>query len=126
MALHRPSSLWLRRSFVSMLGVFLFQAVLAQERHLTTRSTGLAQLPACEAFRTWLAEHPPGPNGLADRQELNAALKLARVRALELRALMEADPEQFVRRAMPAAERAQLPLPLQALIERPVKERGSF
>lgn len=43
-----------------------------------------------------------------------------------MRGLMESNPEEFARRAMPEPERAQLPAPLRPFIERRLKGRGFF
>src|SRR6267154_5784051 len=84
-------------------------------------------LPASSAFARWVRQHtnfvgttPLNPQILAD------GLSLAQVRRAEMRSLLERNPEEFVRRAMPGSQRAQLPVPLQSLIEHGVSGRGFF
>jgi len=84
-------------------------------------------LPGVQAFAQWLERHRGPDRSLsADSAALARGLELAQGRGREMRALMERDPEQFIRRAMPEADRVQLPPEFQDVIERPVKARGFF
>src|SRR5258708_3826037 len=79
------------------------------------------------AFGQWLEQsrNLGGLNQLSP-EALTNGIRLAQARSLEMRALMESDPEEFARLAMSSAERAQLPVQLQPLVEQRIKERGSF
>jgi hypothetical protein len=76
--------------------------------------------PADGAFQNWRMAHKTSAGDLA------TGIQLAKQRALEMRALMEKDPQSFVRRALPEAERANLPAEVQAHVERRVQKRGFF
>ena len=83
--------------------------------------------PAAETFSNWLKQ--PGNSAAirsGDAQVLTTGIDLARARQVEMRALMETDPQEFARQAMSAIERAELPVQLQPLFEQRVKGRGSF
>jgi len=83
--------------------------------------------PAAEAFAAWVKRQGTPPTGsLTNAQALAAGLELARARAIELRSLMETDPQAFAGKAMSAIERSQLPAQLQPFVEQRVKGRGSF
>jgi hypothetical protein len=78
--------------------------------------------PAGAAFAQWVRQG----NSPADVQSLAQGLELVRQRQLEMLALMQSDPKEFVRQAMPAAQRASLPSQLQPLVEQRLRGRGSF
>src|SRR5262249_13316333 len=84
-------------------------------------------LPAAAAFEQWaVQERILGPRAFTDTQAVASGLALAQAREQEMRALMERDPQEFVRRAMAETERAQLPLEIRSLIEQRIKGRGFF
>jgi hypothetical protein len=106
------------------MGLFI---LVAQVRAATSFPPPENSLPASERFSTWLRDHhSPDGSYSADAQDLAAGMELARARAREMRGLMESDPAQFARRALPEAERTQLPQQFQMLVERRLKGRGSF
>src|SRR6516162_3871129 len=81
--------------------------------------------PAHAAFGQWFQEQAPTAGRVLSPQVQAAGLALAQARNAEMRALLEKDPAGFIRQAMPANERAQLPAELQAQIEERIKGRGS-
>jgi hypothetical protein len=84
-------------------------------------------LPATEAFAKWLSQAQTSPQpAFSDRQTLGGGVSLAQARAQELRALMERDPQEFVRQAMPENQRAALSPQIQPFIEQHLKSRGFF
>src|SRR5437870_2379242 len=83
---------------------------MGQDARGARSSVAQLPLPAAEAFAQWLTQQRNlGQRAFTDPQANASGLELARARAHELRALMERDPEELMRRAMPEAERAQLP-----------------
>lgn len=83
--------------------------------------------PAADAFARWVEQQRGSVSPVSlSAQSLATGLDLARAREAEMRSLMETNPQEFARRAMPALERAQLPAQVQPLIEQRVKGRGSF
>src|SRR5512138_1267707 len=88
-----------QRSFL-----FITMAFLAATASL---EAGTGSFEASRAFADWAASH----RGRAVPDEVDSArgLELARLRGLEMKQLMEQDPEAFVRQSMPDQERNQLP-----------------
>jgi hypothetical protein len=85
------------------------------------------QLTAAGAFDDWIQKQVrPGKSGLSDLKALAVGVDLALARRMEMQALMEKDPEEFVRESMPMAERVRLPAQLQPFIEQRVRDRGFF
>ncbi|HTL59116.1 MAG TPA: carboxypeptidase regulatory-like domain-containing protein [Candidatus Limnocylindrales bacterium] len=82
--------------------------------------------PAAEAFAGWVRQQGNSAAQSANAQVLTTGVELARARQLEMRVLMETDPQEFARRAMSTAERSQLPAQLQPLVEQRLTGRGSF
>jgi len=81
-------------------------------------------LPAIVAFTNWKDQIQPGANLKAE--VVATGITLARARNAEMRSLMERDPAEFLRQALPETERAQLPSGIQPLIEQRIKVRGTF
>src|SRR5215469_4624405 len=101
--------------------------VLAVSFCLPLAAFAATSLPASDAFAQWLvnersADQPPFTNP----QALAIGLQLAQARSNEMRTLMESNPEEFVTRAMPKSERAQLPPQIQSQVEHRVLGRGTF
>ena len=81
-------------------------------------------MPTIYRFASWLLqEQNSGRAAFSDPQTLAQGLALAKGRADEMRALMQRDPAEFVRRSMPAADIDQFPPQLQSLVEKRVKGR---
>lgn len=79
------------------------------------------------AFSNWMdANAGKGQPIRVSAQGLQNGLSLARERATAMRKLMEANPAEFVRQAMPEKERGRLPAELQAVVEQRIRARGSF
>ncbi len=87
---------------------------------LAAISSTAAQDPAA-AFDAWRAAHHASRPA-----DVTAGVAAARARAAVMRALIERDPAEFVRRALPDAERAQLPAVVREHVEHRVRGRGFF
>ncbi len=93
-------------------------AVVEQSAPITEDSDESSPIPA---FRQW-AEMAAvlGP----DQADQNKGMKLAKARAIEMKALIQKDPATAVREALPTNLRAALPPQIAAAIEQPVKKSG--
>lgn len=104
----------------------LFDAALPSASAETTASNTAIRLAARttgDAFAAWAVRHrSQSPTGA----ELTEGLRLAGERAAAMRRLLEADPEAFVRQALPDADRAALPSPVRDQIEHRLSGRGFF
>src|ERR1044071_7115525 len=109
-----------RLSFVAFLCAML---VCTSAQNSPTRPSHLS---ATDAFARWVRQQSRSGLAQNDPQVLASGVELAVERNREMRSLIASDPAEFLRRAMPASERASLPLQIQPLIEQRFKGRGSF
>jgi hypothetical protein len=83
------------------------------------------ETPASDAFGQWVQQNVKTGN-TAGPKALALGLDLAQQRRVEMRRLMEANPQAFLERAMTDGELASLPPQMQPLVEKRVKGRGLF
>jgi len=92
-----------------------------------SRSWTASKSRANQAFVAWTQSHRSGNQVSASSAEaLATGVELARARSVEMRSLLEHNPAEFVRYALPDSERSALPTLLHPFIERHVKLRGTF
>ena len=103
-------------------GAFGWQPLEAQTR--AARQT-VKRGVAAEAFDSWV-EAQRASGRMNDPSVWARGVELARQRATEMKSLVAADPEAFVRLSMEEGRRAQLPAAIQSLVEKRVRGRGSF
>ena len=117
---------WIHRfrliAVIGLLGA-ISPTAFAQTTLPTAETVRLTARTTREAFATWANRHRSQPPTAAERTE---GLRLAQARASAMRHLLETDPGEFARRAMPASDRAALPEQIRDHVERRLAGRGFF
>ena len=89
---------------------------------VATRSLGERSADPIADFHAWAGQHA----GAGRAADIGRGMELAAQRRIELKRLIESDPERALRAAIPVRLRERLPQEVQAQLEVPISAAGEF